>query len=102
MAREDFGRRLPFDPRMLSVIERSPQRMAEQGSGFLQDWGGAGGYHQVAGMKPETRMVFFAVQEGYTEPTQIEVATGLSGPEVSRGMQELERKGLVTVEELAL
>ena len=37
----DYGGmgRLPMDPRMLTVIERSPVVTAGQGPAFLQGWG---------------------------------------------------------------
>lgn len=96
---KDYGRRMPFDVRMLRVIERSPAMLEEQGSGFLQDWGGVEGYKKAAEMTPEARQVYYAVVEGYSEPSQIEVATGLRPTEVSSGIQELQRKGMVFVED---
>jgi len=100
MPREGFGERLPFDTRMLQKMQKSPQMMAEQGSGFLSDWGGPSGYIAAVKMGPNTREVYYAVVDGYTDPSQIEVATGLSSSEVSKGMRDLERKGLVVIEEV--
>ncbi len=102
MPREDFGKRLPFDPRMLEKIDRSSTMRAEQGAEFLQDWGGSAGYQRVAQLHPSTREVYFAVIEGGMTPEQLEVMTGLSKAEVARGRSELLREGLITEEDVVV
>ena len=98
----DYGemRRISVDPRMVQEIQRSPSMRAEQGPEFLQDWGGPEQYQVLARMPVPERLTYVAVLEGYTEPSEIEVVTGLTSGEVSGALTDLRRKGLVSVEAL--
>ena len=95
MPREGFGRRLPADPAIVEQVSRDPTMLAEQGAGFMQDWGGAQAYQQMAQAPIEAREVYYAVIDGFSDPSQIAVVTGLSDKEVSGGLSWLGRKGLV-------
>jgi len=90
--------RVPFDPKMVQEIQRSPRMRAEQGGDWLQDWGGPSGYVEFAGLPTFERLTYAAVLEGHTEPSEIEVVTGLSSTQVSGALTSLQRKSLVSVE----
>jgi len=92
--------RIPVDPRVVERIQRSPQMSYEQGSGFLEDWGGSSQYKELARLPVEQRLCLAAVREGVTTEDQLGIVTGLSPEQVSRGLSGLQKKGLVTVEEL--
>lgn len=97
----DYGRmrRLSVDPKMIEEIQRSPRMSAEQqGAPFLGWYGGLGQYQVFSRLPMEQRLVYAAVLEGHTTPSEVEVITGLSPEEVSRGLGELEGRGLVSVE----
>ena len=94
MAR-DFNRRLPMDTKIIRDIQRSPSMSAEQGSSWLSEWGGPGGYSFWAKQPLSDRVVYFAVTEGYSTQKDIRDATGLSSGEVSTSLTKLERKGLI-------
>ena len=98
--REDFGRELPFDPRMITEIQSSRAMSSEQPSNWMQEWGGPQMYQEMAYAPVEARMVYYAVVGGTSSPDQLEVVTGLSKEEVSRGLGWLKKKGHVTTEEV--
>lgn len=100
MPREDFGRELPFDPKMAEEIQSSVVMRGEQGPDWLQEWGGPQLYQEMAYAPVEARVVYYAVREGTTSPDQLEVVTGLSKEEISRGLGWLQRKGHVKLEEV--
>lgn len=93
--REDFGKRLPVDTRIIEDIRRSPTMSAEQGPAFMPDWGGPSAYQEMARWPASQRMTWFAVQEGYTTETDIADATGLRVADVSKALTALHTKGLV-------
>lgn len=96
------GGRIPVDPRVIERIQRSPYMVAEQGSGFMEDWGGPSTYKEMCGLTSNQRLVWSAVLEGATDYDQIEILTGLTPSEISRTVSELESQGKVTVEAEAL
>ena len=98
---KDFGRELPVDPKMIEEIQSSPAMLAEQGSGFMQDWGGPQMYREMAYAPENARIIYYVVLEGNTDPSQLEVITGLSKEEVERGLGWLQRKGHVKLEEVS-
>ena len=85
------------DPRMVDKIKRNQSMMAEQGgvSGFMSEYGGAENYIQFAKMKEEDRLVYASVLDGYTQPDQIAVATGLSQSEVNKSLGVLSKDGMI-------
>ena len=93
-------RRLSVDPRMVQEIQRSPSMRAEQGADFMQGWGGPEQYQMLARMPVPERLTYVAVSEGYTEPSEIEVVTGLTSGEVSGALADLRRRKLIAVEAL--
>ncbi len=97
MPREDFGKRIPVDPRFVESIQRSPTMMAEQGPAFMQEWGGPELYQEMSKGPMEARVTYYAVLEGNIDPDQISLVTGLDAKEVSKGLRWLERKGYVEV-----
>ena len=90
--------RVPFDPRMVTEIRRSPRMRAEQGGGWLQGWGGPEQYQEFASLPTFERLTYAAVLEGHTEPSEIEVVTGLSNTQVSGALANLQRRKLVSIE----
>ena len=90
--------RIPFDVKMIDEIRRSPTMRAEQGEGWLSSWGGPSQYKVFAQLPMEQRLTYAAVLEGNTTQDQIEVVTGLTSGEVSKGLAELQKRGLVSVE----
>lgn len=95
MPREDFGRRLPMDLEMAREIAATPHLLAEQGPSFLQDWGGPRNYQMVARMPVDQRVVYYAVQDGYTTTPELADATGLSTAEVTKALGALAARGMV-------
>lgn len=91
-------RRIPVDPKVIDVIQRSPQMMREQGGDFMSGWGGPVRYQQLARLPMETRICYAAVLEGTTEEAQIEIVTGLTSEEVAKGLADLQSRGLVQIE----
>lgn len=94
----DKMRRLPFDPKMAKEIARSPAMSAEQGPNFLSSWGGPSQYRMFAKLPMCERLVYASVLEGATTPGEMEIKTGLTSTEVSKGLGKLQKKGLVSVE----
>jgi len=101
MPREDLGRRLPVDPRIVERVSRSPAMLAEQGPNFMSDWGGSSMYQAMSKAPSEARVVYYGVVEGTTSPEELEVVTGLDKTSVERGLQWLQRKGYVELEEIS-
>jgi hypothetical protein len=96
----DYDRleRIPMDPRVVEEIQKSPTMRAEQGPGFMSYAGGPAQYRLLAGLPREERLVYAAVAEGYSLPSEIEVVTGLTGKQVSRGVEGLKKMGLISLE----
>ena len=97
MSPQDFGRKMNMDSRMVDEISRNQTQLSEQGTGWLSDYGGALGYGYWAKRPLNERMTFFAVQEGYTTPTDIAAATDLKLKDVNRALTVLTEKGFVTI-----
>lgn len=95
---QKVGERIPVDPRVIDRIQRSPHMMAEQGPGFMEDWGGPSTYREMASLTSNQRLVWASVLDGATDYEQIEVMTGLSSLEVSAAASELQSLGKVTIE----
>ena len=93
----DYGGmgRLPMDPRMLTVIERSPVMTAEQGPAFLQGWGGPSGYQLLSGLPMDQRLTYAAIEDGAVTPEEIEAMTGLSLAKVKSGIEGLGDRGFI-------
>jgi len=92
-----FGRRMSMDSRMVDEISRSPKMMADQGSGWLDSWGGTSGYQYWAKQPVSDRMTYFAVIEGYDTAKDIADVTGLRGVDVVRSLAKLGDAGLVDI-----
>jgi len=90
-------RRIPVDPRVTLVIERNPNLLAEQ-TGAMSSWGGPSQYRRFMRLPIEQRLCYAAILEGVTQEDQIGVVTGLSSKEISRGLQGLQKRGLVKLE----
>ena len=101
MERENLGSRLPVDPRIVEQISRSPAMLAEQGPGFMQSWGGPQMYQEMSRAPVEARVVYYGVVGGTTSPSELEVITGLDKASVGKGLQWLQKKGYVSVEEVS-
>ena len=76
--------RTPVDPKLVSQISRSPTMMREQGSGFMGDYGGSLNYIAFAKMPANERLVLAAQLEGYSNPDEISLVTGLNISEVNK------------------
>ena len=96
---KDYGRELPFDPAMITEIQASKVMSGEQGPNWMQAWGGPEVYREMAYAPVEARVLYYAVREGVSDPSQLEVVTGLRREEVSKGLGWLKEKGYVQVEE---
>jgi len=103
MPREGLGKRLPVDPAIVRQIERSPTMLQEQGGAgvFLRDWGGSYMYQEMSKAPVEARTIYYGVVGGSISPEELQVVTGLSDKEVSKGLKWLQRKGYVSVEEIS-
>lgn len=91
--------RIPVDPRVVDLIQRSPQMSYEQGGDFMSSWGGPNQYRELSRLPVEQRLCLVAVREGVSDEDQLGIVTGLSPEQVSRGISGLQKRGLVTVEE---
>jgi predicted transcriptional regulator len=71
--------------------------LAEQGGAemFMSEYGGANNYIQFAKMPERDRLVYASVLDGYTQPDQIAVATGLSQSEVNKALGVLSKDGMI-------
>jgi len=92
----DLGKSLTVDPKMVKEIAASPQMRSEQGSGFMEQYGGPTQYVEMAGMSPEARQVYYSVQAGASTPEEVGVKTGLSLGVVNSTIALLERRGLIS------
>lgn len=95
---QNFGARIPADPRVVDKIMRCPTMAAEQGPAFLSSWGGAHGYQYWAKEPMGKRVTYFAVQEGGSTTSEISGMTGLEESEVDKWLGVLDREGLVQLE----
>ena len=86
---------------IVEQVSRSPTMLAEQGPNFLQDWGGAAIYQEMSKAPVEARTIYYGVVGGSTSPEELQVVTGLSEKEVSKGLKWLQKKGYVNVEEIS-
>ena len=91
-------KRIPVDPRVVDLIQRSPTMRYEQGENFMSNWGGPVQYQMLVRLPREQRLCYVAVLEGAATEDQVEVVTGLSSKEVSRGLEGLQERDLVTIE----
>ncbi len=98
----DKMRRIPVDPRVVEEISKSSGMLTEQGghAGLMPSWGGSAQYEVFSQLPMEERLVYAAVLEGTTAPDQIEIVTGLDAKEVSEGLRGLQKRRLVSVEEV--
>jgi len=97
-----YGRKLPYDSKMAREISRSPAMVAEQGgsSAYLADWGGASTFRAMAKAPVEARVVYYAVKDNLNDEASIEVATGLSRAEISRGKDWLVSRGYISNDDI--
>jgi len=49
----------------------------------------------AANMPTEEKAVYLAIVDGYTDSSQLEIATGLTGEEVGRALSQLVKKGFI-------
>jgi hypothetical protein len=96
----DYGaiNRIPVDPRVIERIQRSPQMMYEQGSSFMEDWGGPGMYQLFASLPANQRLTYAAVLDGHVNSLEISTVTGLTPEKVDSALTQLEKAGLVTIQ----
>lgn len=85
-----IGGRTPVDPKLVSQISRSPTMMREQGSGFMVNYGGVDNYVAFAKMPQNERLVYAAKLEGYSNPDEISIVTGLNLSEVKKTLSIIE------------
>ena len=90
--------RIPVDPRVIDKIQRSPQMMREQGGQVMAGWGGGRQYQQLARLPVEQRICYAAILDGTTDQDQIGIVTGLSAERVTKGLEGLQKAGLVQIE----
>lgn len=95
-------RRLPVDPRIVEEIQRSPSMSGEQGTGFMQQWGGPQQYRLMASLPPTTRLVYESILSGTSDPSLIEIETGLDIKDINAAISSLKDKGLVHEEEVGV
>jgi len=95
---QDYGRRLPVDPRVVERIERSPTMMSEQGPSFMATWGGAQKYKRVAKLPVNQRRVYYAVESGIKTPEALAMELRMSEASVEKALSWLEKKGWVSME----
>lgn len=87
---ETVGGRNPIDPRLAEKISRSPTMSREQGSGFMVNYGGVDNYVAFAKMPQNERLVYAARLEGYSNPDEIAIVTGLNVSEVNKTLNIIE------------
>ncbi len=88
--------RIAVDPRIVQRVQGDSRMRREQGSGFMQRWGGSDRYVQVAKMSMPDRVTYMAVQDGWDSPGDIVSATGLSAMEVNASLKNLQKEGYVS------
>lgn len=93
-----YGKRLPVDPRVIDRIQRSPTMMGEQGTGFMQSWGGPTKYKDVSRLTRNQRTCLYAVEGGLSTAEEISIALDVPVSKVETVLAQLERKGLVKLE----
>lgn len=94
MARDDYGRRLPMDTRMIREIADSPALSAENPH-ICSDWGGPEMYTYLAKQPQAIRMTYLAVQNGYSTVEDISAATDLPVKDVDKALSRLSTAGIV-------
>lgn len=93
--RDDFGRRLPMDTRMIREISTSTSMNAENGANLCRDWGGGADYVYWARQPLAKRLTYFAIQEGYLTSDDIASVTGLKTSEVNKELTKLNAEGII-------
>lgn len=94
-SRNDYGKRLPVDLRIVRRVYEDPKMSAEQGSEFMSQWGGAPDYVYWARQPVNMRMTYFAIKDGWTDVRDIAAVTELSTRDVSTALTKLENSGVV-------
>jgi len=87
--------RLPVDTRIVDRISRTPKMLAEQGPGFMSQYGSASQYMAVSKLNTNERVAFYAVQDGFDNAADISLATGMDESAASTALLGLADKGLV-------
>jgi len=93
-----MSKRLPMDTRLVREIQSDPIKRAEQGSGFLKDFGGPEAYLVSSGMPVNARLVYDAIQDGVGEIPDLLVVTGLSEADINSAISYLKGQDLVQEE----
>lgn len=93
----EYLERMPVDSRIVEQISRSPAMTSEQGANFMQKYGGPGGYIQFSKMPREQRFVMAACLDGYSDPEQIAIATGMDLKDVNAALNKLQKEGFVDI-----
>lgn len=91
---------VPVDPRFIQQIQSSPTMRAEQGAGFMSDFGGPSSYMVMSNLQPEDRLIYSAVLRGETTPEDIASVTALDLKRVEVGLTSLGEKGLISSQEV--
>lgn len=92
--------RLPVDLRIVEEIERSSAMRREQGSGFLQRWGGPSKYAYYARMPELEKRLLEALFDGWCTLDALTNVLNVSRREASVALESLKRKGLVKTVEI--
>jgi hypothetical protein len=92
--------RIAVDPKIVDRISRSARMTAEQGGQVMAKYGGPGKYKTFARLPREERLTYAAISEGYTDPAEIEVVTGMTAADVSRGLAGLRTQRLIAPAEV--
>jgi len=91
-------RRILVDPRVIDRIQSYPGMVGEQGGRFMQGWGGPDQYRELVKFPVEERVCYAPILDGHTDQGGLEIITGLTSKEVSKGFSGLQRKGLIQSE----
>ena len=91
-------RPLMVDPKIVEEIQASGA-MSRENPNMMRSWGGSDVYVEMARAEEPERLVYYAIMEGDTTPSQLQVSTGLGSHEIDKAIRSLERKGLVQFEE---
>ena len=91
-------RRIPVDPRVVNRIQKYPRMESEQGVSFMQGCGGPNRYQELVKFPIEERVCYAAILDGHTDQDGLEIITGLTTQEFSKGLLGLQRKGIIQTE----
>ena len=92
---------LPIDPVLVQRIQSNPTMCAEQGEGFMEDYGGPSNYVELAKLPGDQRLVMAAKMDGFTLPSDIAVVTGLTEGRVNVALNALSKGGVISEQDVS-